>query len=59
MRRSGQVRRSGRLSAENEQGVLIAQLDTALKDEADLHRKESQRLNEELYLQVLIATDDQ
>ena len=45
------MRRSGRLSAEKEQGVLINQLDAALKDEAELHRKESQRLNEELYLQ--------
>merc|ERR1719478_1390674 len=55
--RTDSVRRSGRLSAEKEQGVLIEQLDTALKDEADLHRKESQRLNEELYLQEKKSCD--
>ena len=49
--RTDSVKRSGRVAAESEQGVLINQLDAALKDEAELHRKESQRLNEELYLQ--------
>ena len=48
--RTDSVRRSGRLSADKEQSVLIEQLDVALKEEAELHRKESQRLNEELYL---------
>jgi len=55
--RTDSVRRSGRISSEKEQGVLINQLDTALKDEADLHRKESQRLNEELYLQEKKSCD--
>ena len=32
--------------------MVIDQLDKALQEEADLHRKESQRLNEELYLQA-------
>ena len=36
---------------EQERNVLLEQLDVALREEADLHRKESQRLNEELYLQ--------
>lgn len=36
---------------EQERNVLLEQLDVALRDEAELHRKESQRLNEELYLQ--------
>lgn len=34
-----------------EQHDLLAQLDAALKEEADLHRRESSRLNEELYMQ--------
>ena len=55
--RTDSVRRSGRLSVEKESNVLIEQLDTALKDEADLHRKESQRLNEELYLQEKKSCD--
>ena len=55
--RTDSVRRSGRIAAETEQSVLINQLDTALKDEADLHRKESQRLNEELYLQEKKSCD--
>ena len=37
--------------------MLIEQLDTALKDEAELHRKESQRLNEELYMQERKSCD--
>jgi len=55
--RTDSVRRSGRLSATQEHGVLIEQLDTALKDEADLHRKESQRLNEQLYLKEKDSCD--
>ena len=55
--RTDSVRRSGRLAQENEHGVLIEQLDTALRDEAELHRKESQRLNEELYLQEKQSCD--
>ena len=55
--RTDSVRRSGRLAQEKEHGVLIEQLDQALKDEADLHRKESQRLNEELYLQEKQSCD--
>ena len=34
-----------------EQHQLLEQLDAALKEEADLHRRESSRLNEELYMQ--------
>ena len=55
--RTDSVKRSGRMAADKEQGVLIEQLDAALKDEADLHRKESQRLNEELYLQEKKSCD--
>ena len=55
--RTDSVRKSGKLSAQKEQTVLIDQLDTALKDEAELHRKESQRLNEELYLQEKKSCD--
>ena len=55
--RTDSIRKSGRISAEKEQGVLIEQLDTALKDEAELHRKESQRLNEELYMQERKSCD--
>ena len=35
----------------------MSQLDSALKDEAELHRKESQRLNEELYMQERKSCD--
>jgi hypothetical protein len=55
--RTDSVRRSGRISAEKEHGVLIGQLDEALKEEAELHRKESRRLNEELYLQEKKSCD--
>jgi len=55
--RTDSVRRSGRLAQEAENGVLIDQLDTALKEEAELHRKESQRLNEELYLREKQSCD--
>lgn len=55
--RTDSVRRSGRLAQEQEHGVLINQLDEALKEEAELHRKESQRLNEELYLQEKKSCD--
>lgn len=55
--RTDSVRRSGRIAASGEQGVLIEQLDAALKEEAELHRKESQRLNEELYLQEKRSCD--
>ena len=55
--RTDSVRRSGRLAQDQEHGVLINQLDEALKDEAELHRKESQRLNEELYLQEKKSCD--
>ena len=55
--RTDSVRRSSQLSSEKEHGVLIEQLDTALREEAELHRKESQRLNEELYLQEKQACD--
>ena len=37
--------------------MLIDQLDQALKEEAELHRKESQRLNEELYMQEKKSCD--
>jgi len=49
--RTDSIKKSGRLSQEAERNVLLGQLDVALREEADLHRKESQRLNEELYLQ--------
>ena len=55
--RTDSVRRSGRLAATNEHGVLIEQLDTALHEEADLHRQESRRLNEELYLKEKQSCD--
>ena len=55
--RTDSVRRSGRLAQDKEQGVLIEQLDAALKEEAELHRKESQRLNEELYLKEKQSCD--
>merc|ERR1719487_2425958 len=55
--RTDSVRRSGKLSSDKEHGVLIEQLDSALKEEAELHRKESQRLNEELYLQEKQSCD--
>jgi len=48
--RTDSVRRAGRIAQDTEHGVLIEQLDNALKEEADLHRQESQRLNEQLYL---------
>eukprot|EP00966_Prymnesium_polylepis_P139607 3225855-Prymnesium_polylepis.1 len=54
--RTDSIKKSGKLSKESERNVLLEQLDTALKDEADLHRKESQRLNEELYLQAVSYT---
>ena len=44
-------------SQEQERNVLLEQLDVALREEADLHRKESQRLNEELYLQEKKSCD--
>jgi hypothetical protein len=49
--RTDSIKKEGRLSQEVERNVLLGQLEHALRDEADLHRKESQRLNEELYLQ--------
>ena len=55
--RTDSVRRSGRIAQAGEHGVLIEQLDAALKEEAELHRKESQRLNEELYLQEKRSCD--
>jgi hypothetical protein len=55
--RTDSVRKSGRIAAAGEQGVLIDQLDAALREEAELHRKESQRLNEELYLQEKRSCD--
>jgi len=49
--RTDSIKKEGRLSQEVERNALLGQLEHALRDEADLHRKESQRLNEELYLQ--------
>jgi len=49
--RTDSIKKAGKLSQEQERNVLLEQLDAALKDEADLHKRESQRLNEELYLQ--------
>ena len=43
--------------ADGVEAGVFEQLDAALKDEADLHRKESQRLNEELYLQEKKSCD--
>ncbi|KAL1523611.1 hypothetical protein AB1Y20_018547 [Prymnesium parvum] len=49
--RTDSIKKSGKVSQEQERNVLLEQLDVALRDEAELHRRESQRLNEELYLQ--------
>ena len=55
--RADSLKRSGHVSMEREQATLLNQLEMALQDEADLHRKESQRLNEELYLQEKRSCD--
>ena len=55
--RTDSVRKSGRIAQDKEHGMLIDQLDQALKEEAELHRKESQRLNEELYMQEKKSCD--
>ena len=49
--RADSLKRSSRSTMDREQQALLGQMETALQDEADLHRSESQRLNEELYLQ--------
>jgi len=49
--RVGSVKKSSVVAQAREQNVLMGQLDAALQEEANLHRLESQRLNEELYLQ--------
>ena len=45
------LQRASKGSKEREQQALLAQLEGALSEEAELHRAESQRLNEELYQQ--------
>jgi len=55
--RVGSLKKSSASSQVREQAVLMGQLDAALQEEAELHRKESQRLNEELYLQEKRACD--
>ena len=49
--RADSLKRSSHSSMDREQQALLGQMEMALQDEADLHRSESQRLNEELYLQ--------
>ena len=49
--RADSLKRSSHHSMDREQQALLGQMEMALQDEADLHRSESQRLNEELYLQ--------
>ena len=55
--RADSLKRSSHSSMDREQSALLVQLEVALQDEADLHRKESQRLNEELYLQEKRSCD--
>jgi hypothetical protein len=55
--RVGSIKKSTPVSRQSEQAMLLAQLDSALQEEADLHRRESQRLNEELYRQEKQSCD--
>ena len=49
--RADSLKRSSHGNLEREQQALLSQMEMALQEEAELHRSESQRLNEELYLQ--------
>ena len=55
--RVGSIKKATPISRQSEQAVLLSQLDAALQEEADLHRRESQRLNEELYRQEKRSCD--
>lgn len=55
--RVGSIKKSTIMGRQSEQAVLLTQLDSALQEEADLHRRESQRLNEELYRQEKQSCD--
>lgn len=55
--RVGSLKRTTVQQQQREQSELLGKLDAALQEEAELHRRESQRLNEELYLREKQSCD--